>query len=64
MIPSFSIMGIGTDYENKAKKIKEYADMQQEANEIQNLVLELENICTQACLELQEEYNSIKSTQK
>jgi hypothetical protein len=38
--------------------------MQQEAHEIQNLVLELENICTQACLELQEEYNSIKSTQK
>ncbi|MBP6302801.1 MAG: PAS domain S-box protein [Bacteroidia bacterium] len=64
MIPSFSIMGIGSDYENKAKKIKEYADMQQEAHEIQNLVLELENICTQACLELQEEYNSIKSTQK
>ncbi len=62
MIPSFSIMGISTDFENMAKKVHEYASTQQQSDGIPDLVLKLENICTQACEELEEEFNTIKNT--
>lgn len=61
MIPSFMIMGIGTDFENMAKKVQEYASTQQQADGIPELVLKLENVCVQACRELEEEYKTIKS---
>ncbi|MEX2234953.1 MAG: ATP-binding protein, partial [Cyclobacteriaceae bacterium] len=60
MIPSFSIVGIRTDFENMAKKVQEYASAQRQTDEIHDLVLQLENVCTQACRELQEEFNMIK----
>ncbi len=62
MIPSFSIMGISTDFENMAKKVQEYASTQQQTDGIPLLVLELERVCTQACTELTEEFNKIKNT--
>jgi PAS domain S-box-containing protein len=62
MIPSFSIMGISTDFESMAKKVQEYASTRQQADGIQDMVLQLEKICTRACIELTEEYNLIKST--
>jgi len=62
MIPSFLIMGISTDFENMAKKVQEYASTQQQTDEISDMVLELGNICTQACIELEEEFNSIKNS--
>ena len=61
MIPSFSIMGISRDFENMAKKIQEYANLQQQTDEIHEMVSHLDNICTQACKELEEEYNIIKN---
>ena len=62
MIPSFSIMGISTDFENMAKKVQEYASTQKQTDEITGMVLQLENICMQACIELQEEFDSIKNS--
>jgi len=62
MIPSFSIMGISSDFENMAKRVKEYASTQQQTEVIADLVDKLEHICQQACLELQEEFNAIKKT--
>jgi PAS domain S-box-containing protein len=62
MIPSFSIMGISIDFENMAKKIQEYAGSQQQKDVIPDLVLQLGDICTQACKELQEEFNTIKKS--
>jgi len=62
MIPSFSIMGISPDYENIAKQVKEYAVSQQQTDGILYLILQLENICEQACSELEEEFNTIKNT--
>jgi CheY-like chemotaxis protein len=62
MIPSFSIMGISSDFENMAKKVKEYASTQQQTDGIHDLVLKIENVCTQACKELEEEFNRIKNT--
>jgi len=62
MIPSFSIMGMHTDFENMAKKIQEYASTQQQTEDISELVFQLENVCTQACEELIEELNTFKNT--
>jgi len=61
MIPSFVIMGISKDFENMARKVHEYANTQQQTEGIFDMVLQLENICTQACAELTEEFNAIKS---
>lgn len=63
MIPSFSIMGIHQDYENIAKKVQEFASTQQMNEEIEELVIKLEHICSQACKELEEEFNRIKNIQ-
>jgi len=62
MIPSFSIMGISSDFEDMAKKVQDYASTQLRSEGIQEMVLQLENICEQACIELTEEYDTIKNT--
>jgi HPt (histidine-containing phosphotransfer) domain-containing protein len=61
MIPSFAIVGINVDFENMARKVQDYAGTMQQAELIQDMVLQLGNICNQACGELEEEYNIIKS---
>ena len=63
MIPSFSIMGISSDFENIAIKIQEYANnIQLHSDGIPDLVLQLENVCSIACKELEDEFNIIKKT--
>ena len=62
MIPSFSIMGINIKYENMAKKIQENASQKVNTETISDMVLQLETVCSQACIELEEEYESIKKT--
>ena len=62
MIPSFSIMGMHVDFENLAKKIQEFAKAQEKMEEIHDFVLQLEQVCIQACVELEEEYNLIKNS--
>lgn len=63
MIPSFSIMGMSSDFEGMAKKIQEYARSQQQIEDIADLVLQIENVCNQACKELEEEFKKIKTTE-
>jgi len=62
MIPSFSIMGISIDFENMARKVQDYASTQQQTDGIPGMVLQLERICSQACKELEQEFNTIKNT--
>jgi CheY-like chemotaxis protein len=62
IIPSFSIMGISPDFENMAKTIQDFSSTQQLHSEIDEMVLQLEEICDQACEELELEYNIIKNT--
>ena len=62
MIPSFSIMGISPDFENMAKKIQEYSGGQELKEGVEKMALDLENICEQACEELEIEFNIIKNT--
>jgi len=62
MIPSFSIMGISKEFENMAKAVQEHTNnIQQHAQGIPVLVQELENVCAQACNELEEEFKRIQS---
>lgn len=62
MIPSFSIMGISKDFEHIARKVQEYANnIQEQTAGIPHLVLQLEDVCAEACKELEEEFNHIKS---
>ncbi len=61
MIPSFSIVGIHNDFEAMAKKIQEFASTQIPSEEIQDLVLQLEKVCTNACKELEKELKRIKN---
>lgn len=61
MIPSFSIMGIDSHYENLAKKIQEYAKSRQQTDGIYNLVLQLEKMCDDVCLELTETMNKLNN---
>ena len=64
IIPSFAIMGMSVDFENMAKKIQEHASMQKESEDISDMVLKLENVCIQACKELEEEYTRLKNFPK
>ena len=59
MIPSFLIMGMSTDFENMAKKVVEYARTQVPGENIADLIVQLDNICLQACAELKEELNAL-----
>jgi CheY-like chemotaxis protein len=61
MIPSFSIMGMDSDFESMARKVQAYADSQQEYDQIHDLVQKLEEACIEACRELKIEYDQIKS---
>lgn len=61
MIPSFSIVGIQKDFEEMAIKIQDFASKQFQEDSILEMVLQLENICVQACTELQEELINIKN---
>lgn len=56
MMPSFAIMGISDDFENMAKEVQEYAGTQKRTEHIPALILKIENICQQACVELKKEY--------
>ncbi len=62
IIPSFAIMGINQEVENMAKQIQEAAKTEQFDDEIAKIVIQLENICSKACQELELEFNLIKNT--
>ena len=61
IIPSFAIMGISVDYENMAKKVQDFAKNQQQTDGINELVQQIDTVCTQACIELELEYTMIKN---
>jgi PAS domain S-box-containing protein len=61
MIPSFSIMGMSSEFETMAKKVQEFADTQQKSEGINELVIQLENVCNQSCHELQEVLINLKN---
>ncbi len=60
MIPSFSIMGLNADYEKIARNIQDYAAQRQQHDGITDLMIQLENVCEQACEELEKELKKLK----
>lgn len=62
MIPSFAIMGISSDFEKIAIQVKDYANIQVKSTLITEKVLQLEEICNIACIELVEEIKELKKT--
>lgn len=64
MIPSFSIVGIDKSFEDMAKKIQDYATSAEQQDAIHEMVLKLDEVCTQACNELKEEYLKLKNNKK
>ena len=63
IIPSFSIMGMNPELEDVAKKIQEDAKANQFTDKTAEMVGLLETSCSQACGELEIEFNIIKNTQ-
>jgi CheY-like chemotaxis protein/HPt (histidine-containing phosphotransfer) domain-containing protein len=62
MIPSFSIMGMSSEFEDMAKKIHSYTgDLESRKEEVGDLVLQLSTICNQSCEELKIEFNNLKN---
>jgi len=61
MIPSFSMVGLGENSENLAREIHEMAGTLMKKDSIENMVLEMELICSRACIELAEELESMKN---
>jgi PAS domain S-box-containing protein len=59
MIPSFSIMGISPEIAEIAHNIHEYAHKLELTKDLDVLILRLENVCTQACVELEIELNNL-----
>jgi PAS domain S-box-containing protein len=64
IIPSFSIMGIHSVFEGMAKKIQEYVNSSHHSNGINDLVMQIDQICTQACEELKVEFNRLKASNR
>jgi hypothetical protein len=62
LIPSFTIMGISSDFENMAHKIQEYASNIESMGNINELILQLEVVCNSAYIELENELNAMKNT--
>lgn len=64
MIPSFSIMGMSGECETMAKQIMAFAISQMEGKGAGEAILQLENLCNQACRELGDHLEKLKSTVK
>ena len=59
MIPSFGIMGISSQYTDLAKKIQENAGKLEISAELNDLIVKLEKVCAQSCIELENELNNL-----
>ena len=62
MIPSFAIMGINPEITNIAMKIQDYARKLELSKDLDKLILDVENVCTQACIELELELLNLNRT--
>jgi len=54
-MPSFATMGISKEFASMTKKISEYAARKENPEKIKELFLKVEEICLQACEELEQE---------
>lgn len=64
LIPSFSIMGINSEFEKMAQKVQEYARTQLQSVGIPEMIQQLEKVFMQSCNELKADLNTIKNSKK
>lgn len=64
MIPSLTIMGINKEFEDLAKTLQENAKAEKEIKGMKGMIMQLEDICNKASLELHEEYKLIQKNNK
>jgi CheY-like chemotaxis protein len=64
LIPSFSIMGMSTEFEKMAQKIQEYARNHQQSKGITEMIDQLEKVFRQSCAELKENLDTFKISNK
>lgn len=64
MIPSFTIMGINPEITEVAKKIQEYAHRLELSKDLDKLIVDVENVCKQACIELELELINLNKSNK
>jgi HPt (histidine-containing phosphotransfer) domain-containing protein len=61
IIPSFTVMGIDREYAQMANKIQEYAEQSREPKIIEKLFQEIEEVCSRARKELEEELRLLET---
>jgi PAS domain S-box-containing protein len=64
LIPSFSIMGISTEFEKMAQKVQEYARTQHQSTGIPEMIQQLEMVFMQSCEELKEDLDTLKNSKR
>ena len=62
MLPSFSIVGINSEFVDMATKIQEYAQTHIHTQELEDMLLQLSNVCNEACAELNKELMILMET--
>jgi PAS domain S-box-containing protein len=61
IVPSFTIMGIHSEYTELARKIQVYAEKLEQSEELNDMVSQLEKVCNQSFIELKNELINLKS---
>jgi hypothetical protein len=59
MIPSFAIMGIHPETTITAQKIQEFASRLELTKDLNQMILNIEKVCVQACIELELELKNL-----
>jgi PAS domain S-box-containing protein len=60
ILPSFSIMGINPEHTDLARKIQDYADKLELTVELNDLINQLETVCSESCIELENELKKLQ----
>ena len=60
ILPSFSIMGINPEHTDLARKIQTHAEELELSEELNELINQLETVCSESCIELEHELKKIK----
>jgi HPt (histidine-containing phosphotransfer) domain-containing protein len=61
MIPSFSVIGMGTEFEEKAREIQDLSDKKENFERIRELFSQIEKVCSLALEELEKELPTLET---
>lgn len=64
LIPSFKIMGMGAEIEKVAKNVQDFASLSFSDKGMPEMILQIDNCCNQACIELRLDLIEMKKNEK